>query len=136
MNHDPEPPDIMVYPVLRKINKLRPDNSMSNILFSIKFDVYPALEQRTDVNVEWFTVCTLAYLTNIILLTLILGLLAKLIIPICRNYIAARKTGPPLFTSPIDPTSALWALTTILFLPYLTLLPGDIGQNARLDVFG
>lgn len=92
--------------------------------------------QGTDVNVEWSTVCTLAYLTNIIVLTLILGLLAKLIIPICRNYIAARKTGTPLFTSPIDPTSALWALTKILFLPYLTFLPGDIGQNARLHVFG
>lgn len=62
--------------------------------------------------------------------------LAKLIIPICRNYIAAHKTGLPLVTSLIDPTSALWALAKNTFLPYLTLLPGDIGQNAKLNIFG
>lgn len=75
-------------------------------------------------------------MTNIIILTAILGLLAKLFAPLCRNYIAARETGLPLVTSLIDPTSALWALTKNTFLPYLILLPGNIGQNAKLNVFG
>lgn len=75
-------------------------------------------------------------MTNIIVPAVILGLLAKLIIPLCGNYLAARKTGLPFVTSLIDPTSALWALTKNIFLPYLTFLPGDIGQNARLNIFG
>lgn len=75
-------------------------------------------------------------MTNIIFPTIALGLLVKLVIPLCKNFIVARKTGLPLVTSPIDPVSALWALTKNIVLPYLTLLPGDVGQNARLNRFG
>lgn len=74
-------------------------------------------------------------MTNIIVLIIILGLLAMLIIPMCRNYIAARKTGLLLVTSLIDSTSALCVYTKNSFLPYSTLMPGDIGQNTKLNVF-
>lgn len=75
-------------------------------------------------------------MTNLIITTVILGLLAKLIIPLYRNYIAARKTGLPLVTTLINPTSALWALTKNIVVPYLTFLPSHVGQNARLNIFG
>ncbi|KAK2615835.1 hypothetical protein N8I77_002561 [Diaporthe amygdali] len=73
---------------------------------------------------------------GIIILTIILGLLTKLVIPLGKNYIAASKTGLPIITSLIDPTSALWALTKNIITPYLTLLPGDVGQNAKLNILG
>ncbi|KAG8164114.1 hypothetical protein KVR01_006032 [Diaporthe batatas] len=75
-------------------------------------------------------------MTFVIFTTVLLGLLAKIFIPIWRNYVAARETGLPIVTSLIDPTSALWALTKRIFLPYLSLLPGDVGRNSKLNVFG
>ncbi|KAI7788275.1 cytochrome P450 [Diaporthe eres] len=52
------------------------------------------------------------------------------------KYIAARKTGLPVVTSLTNPTGALWELIKNIFLSYLTLFPGNVGQNARLNVFG
>lgn len=83
-----------------------------------------------------FTILPLADMIGIIILTIILGLLTKLIIPLGKNYIAASKTGLPIITSLIDPTSALWALSKNIITPYLTLLPGDVGQNAKLNILG
>lgn len=55
---------------------------------------------------------------------------------ICRNYLIARQTGLPIVITLIDPTSVLWALTKHFFLPYLALLPGSLGRNSRLNMFG
>lgn len=71
-----------------------------------------------------------------IVLTAGLAVLARLFFSLGRNYLAARGIGVPIVVSLIDPTTALWALLKNAVVPCLSLLPGDVGRNARLNIFG